>query len=169
MFVFDLQPKSGNWKLNKYLQHGNCCFGQQVLVPGSSPTRRRGEAKFCAPAYTAQQVARAILKETCNEPNINTMTIAAIAKAKGSYLCQPPYNHYRTIRREFLRHLCTSRAVNMAALDGYAHLLHDVGHKVDTVIIGGKEMREQRDEGAKVEGCKAHFRTLQKSKVNPCR
>ena len=70
-------------------------------------------------------------------------------KAKGFCLRQPPYTHYRTIRRELLRHLFTSRAVNMAALDGYAQLLRDVGHKVDIVIIGGKEMKEKRLKAAK--------------------
>ena len=147
--VFDLQPKNGNWKLNKYLQHSNDCFGQQVPVAGSSPTRRRTEEQFCAPAYTAQQVARAVIEETCNEPNINTKTISAIVKAKGIYLRQPPVTHYRAIRRELLRHLCTSRAVNMAALDGYAQLLRDMGHKVDVIIINGLEMKQQRLKAAK--------------------
>ena len=94
-------------------------------------------------------MAGVILEETCNEPNINTRTIAAIVKAKGFYLRQPPCTHYRTIRRELLRHLCTPRAVSMAALDGYAQLLRDVGDKVDIVIIGGKEMKEQSLTAAK--------------------
>lgn len=151
-FVFDWQPKSGSWKLNKYREHINECFGQQVPLAGSSPNTRGRlgpSQQYCAPAYTAQQVARAILEETCNMPNINSKTIASIVKAKGIYHRQPPYTHYRAIRRELMRHLTTSRAVNMAALDGYTKILEDVGHKAKVYIFNGLEMKEQRLKAAR--------------------
>ena len=83
--VFDLQPRSGFWKLNKYFEHANECFGQVVPAPGASPTnRRKNHNKACAPAYTAQQIARCILEEASCEPNINSKTIAALVKARVS-------------------------------------------------------------------------------------
>lgn len=149
-FVFDWQPRSGHWKLNKYLQRSNGRFGQAVPLPGSSPISRgkvRG-TQYCAPAYTARQVARAILEEACDIPNINSWAIAAIVKAKRIYIRHPPYSHYRAIRRELMRHLATSRAVKMAALGGYTQLLRDVGHKVKVFTLNGAEMKEQRIKAA---------------------
>ena len=75
-FVFDLQPCSGFWKLNKHLEHANECFGQVVPAPGASPPNwRRSHNKACARAYTARQVARCISEEASNAASINSKTM----------------------------------------------------------------------------------------------
>ena len=107
-FVFDLQPCNGTWKLNKYVEHTKECFGQLVHTPGASSSSNSRSEERCAPAYSAQQVARCILEEAAKEPNVNRKTSAALVKEKYIYRRQPPFTHYRTIRKELFRHLPTS-------------------------------------------------------------
>ena len=148
-FVFALQPRSGFWKPNEYLEHASECFGQVVPAPGASPTNRRiNHNEACAPAYTAQQVARFILEEAFNDPNINSKTIAALVRSKGIYRRQPPYMHYRAIRKELLRHLSISRAGNTASLEGYAHLLKECAHHMELNIMTGLDMKSKRIKAA---------------------
>lgn len=118
-------------------------------APRASPTNQhRNHNNACAPAHTAQQVARCISEKASNEPNIKSKTIAALVRSKGIYRRQPPYTHYRTIRKELIRHLSISRTVNMSSFEGYAQLLKECGHQVELIIMTGLDMKAQRIKSA---------------------
>lgn len=137
--VFDRQPKSGMWKLNVISAHMEYCYGEPITTP---PSARK--PKMCAPAYTAQQVSRLLRSEAAHDPNITSRMISELVKAKNVYRRQPPLSHFRAIKLELNRHVSICRHVDMAALDGYASLLRDVGHKVEIDIIKGIEMKAVR-------------------------
>lgn len=134
--LFNWQPRSGLWKLNKLTDHSNdCCSGGY----GSQMKR-----KFCAPAYTPLQVARCILTEASDNPNITARHIRALVQSKEIYRRSPPDSHYRSVRMEIIRHMNASRDVDMASLEGYAELLRRCGHFVRLFVIDGVEMKTQR-------------------------
>ncbi|PXF49623.1 hypothetical protein BWQ96_00501 [Gracilariopsis chorda] len=146
--AFDWQPRNNMWKLNKFAGHSIKCFGQDMPSAASGISHARN-AKQCTAAYTAHQVARTILENAAEDPKISVKSIASLVKAKGIYQRQPPYTHYRAIRRELQRHLTVSRAVGMAALDGYAALLRQQGHMAWIDICDGVEMKALRVKVAK--------------------
>lgn len=141
---FDRQPRSGNWKLNKMVDHSNECLGQRT--DGQVQTNA---AQFCAPAYTANQVARAIISDTDNDPAITTRTVQALVLAKGIYNRQPSPAHYRAVRLELQRRFYANRAVDMAAMAGYRTLLENSGHTVRLVTLNGDEMKKTRLKAAR--------------------
>ena len=84
-FVFDRPPKTGLWKLNGFLEHLNECSGQDT-----GPNIHTRARQYCAPAYTARQVARAIFYEADIQPEVSSRIIQALVKAKSLYSRQPP-------------------------------------------------------------------------------
>lgn len=143
-FVFDWQPRTGLWKLNKFIEHSDGCGGQRVGTDEDTSF----EKKYCTPAYTPLQVSRAVLGEASSDPNITAAKIGCLVRAKQIYKRQPPDSHYRSVRLDILRHMTASRAVDMAALEGYAELLRSCGHTVRIFIIDGVEMKAQRVKAA---------------------
>ena len=130
---------------------------------GASPTsRRKNHNKVRSPAYNAQQLAPCILEDASNEANINSMTIAPLAKIKGTYRRQPPYTQYRTVRKELYHYLSIPRAVNIASLERYAGLLKESGHHVELIIMSKPEMKPQR-----IKSARHKFRQCQKAKSLP--
>ncbi|PXF41162.1 hypothetical protein BWQ96_09129 [Gracilariopsis chorda] len=117
---------------------------------------------FCAPAYTPHQVARAILNEAACDPNISAKTIGALVRAKQIYRRQPPDSHYRSVRKEIMRHFNACRAVDMVGLEGYAELFRKYGNTVRIYIINGVQMNEQR-----VKAAQHIFKQCKKAKKLP--
>lgn len=154
--VFDWQPRSGLWKLNKFLEHCNECYGHGL------PSNSAGRTNACAAAYTPRQVARAVLEEASSEPNISAAKIAQLVKAKDIYRRQPPMSHFRSVRVEILKHMAASRSVDMAAMDGYADVLRSCGHTVHIYNMDGKSMKETR-----VKAARHIFNQCQKGKTIP--
>lgn len=137
---FDWQPRYNVWKLNNIIEHKNECFG--LSLPRMSETAE--EPKFCSSAYTANQVVRALLDDICKDSDMKSSQIASLVKAKGLYRREPPFRHYRSVRRELLRYISAYRAVNMAALEGYISQLREQGHLVNVFIENGVEMKPIR-------------------------
>lgn len=105
---FCCQPKSGLWKLNRFLEHSNGFFGH---VENTYGTTNSSTAKYCAPEYTPLQVYRATIHEACPDPNITSRGIGELVRAKEIYRLQPPVSHYRSVRLQILRHMESSLAV----------------------------------------------------------
>ena len=137
--TFNRQPKSGLWKLNRFQEHENQCYGQS------------NDTKYCQnrPAYTAEQVARALRDEFALNPDMPTSVLASILRAKSIYRRQPANAHIRAVMRELNRYISAARAVDMAALEGYSGLLRELGHRVDVFILSGTEMKAQRIKAAR--------------------
>lgn len=89
------------------------------------------ENKLCLFAYSAGKILRFIITKAENEPDITTRMISDILNIKKVYRRSKPPSHYSIIRRKLCRHMKTSFAVEMVALDGFAQLFWDVGHTVD--------------------------------------
>ena len=101
-------------------------------------------------------MARAIFDEADIQPGDSSRVIQALFKAKSLYSRQPPPAHYRVIHLELQKMMATSRAVDMAALEGYAALLRGVGHEVKIITMDRMEMKWTRIKAAKhiFEQCK---------------
>lgn len=145
---FFRQPKSGQWKLNKFTPHKDSCLGHN----GSARKTN------CAAAYTAEQVSRLLLQYISEDPNITGKRIKEIVKAKQLYTRQPPDHHYRAILKSLRNQMARMREVEMAAMSGYISLLRAEGHHVSMKVISGREMREVR-----VKAAEFIFRQCQKS------
>lgn len=146
--VFDWQPRSGLWKLNKFVEHTNECGGQACTNDGLA--QGAGPARACSPAYLPCQIARAVLaEEGTPDPNITSKHIARIINAKGVYSRKPSMAHYRSVRREVLRHMAASRAVDMASMQGYIDLLVSCGHRATLIVMTGVQMKATRLKAAK--------------------
>lgn len=139
--VFDWQPSCGRWKLNRFHPHLDSCLGNDTTGGG-------GGGKNCAAAYTAEQVARLLKSEIAQNPNITAKHIAGIVKAKGIYTRQPPPYHYRAVLKVLRSEMAKSRAIQMAAMEGFADLLRDEGHYVKIIIVSGSEMKTIRRKAA---------------------
>lgn len=96
------------------------------------------------------------MDETSNGPDLNSKLIESFLRAKQIYKRQPPTRHYRSIKREILRYMCASRAVQMAAMEDHLELLRKCGHYAELVIVSGIEMKLIRIKAAKhiFEQCK---------------
>lgn len=70
--------------------------------------------------YTPNQIARILINEMEQDPDIPTRRFMELVNSKGIYQRQPPYHHFRDVRVELNRQLNVSRALDMASLDGYA-------------------------------------------------
>lgn len=70
---------------------------------------------------------------------MNTSEAANVLKTKSIYRRQPQYKHRRTMRSEILSFLFANRAVNKAALEGYAKLLIKKGQMVKIFILSGEK------------------------------
>lgn len=58
-----------------------------------------------------------------HDPNMSAKKIAKLVKAKGLYRSQPSLTHFRSVRRDIMRYMTATRAVDMAAMHGYIDLL----------------------------------------------
>lgn len=145
LMLFNYQPKVGLWKLNKFVDHCNECSGQRVPDAISSPQK----SLFCYPAYTPTQIARCVLGDVSEDPNVTTRMISNLVSAQGIYNRQPSINHFRKVRQEVMHMLSASRAVDMAALQGFAELLNRFGYQVNVHTMSADEMRATRVKAAK--------------------
>lgn len=154
--VFGWQPGTGLWKLNRFLEHEVECYGEDMSIGTSASAL---SPRRCYSAYTPHQIARAIMVEAAEDPNLRSRAIIALVKAKEIYRRQLPLSHYRSVRKEILRHMDASRAVEMAATDGYISVIKSVSHSVQTFTLIGVEMKYTLTKAAKYT-----FRTVQKDK-----
>ena len=124
IMVFNYQPKSGEWALRKFGEHGPGCFGAPTPADGATP----GEAtRPCKSAFTAGQVARLVVSSVLADANMST---AAVFSASSScFLRAPSPDFFKSVKRAVQRTMATDRQVDMAALTGYADALRALGHK----------------------------------------
>lgn len=102
------------------------------------------------------------MEEASAEPNISATKIVQLVKAKHLYLRQPSMAHFRAVRVEIQKRMAATRAVDMAALEGYAELFRSCGHTVRTITVDGSAMKETR-----VKAARNIFNQCQKGKTIP--
>lgn len=154
LLAFDRQPSSGQWKLNKWTNHMHSCSGE---VESSDLT-----AKQCYPAYTAAQISRVVMSQVSDNLSVTTKEIRTIVMSKEIYRRRPTDRHFRLVREVILSQMERTRAVSMAAMNGYAQLLREYGHQCTVSSISGLEMKRVRMTAAQF-----IFRQNQKSGTIP--
>lgn len=105
--VFNRQPRTGRWKLNKIADHTKDCYGQKF----TSSTNTSPGSKIslqCTASYTQHQVARTLVEEMALDPYMPTRRVQELVKAKGIFQRQPSYHHFRAIRVELQRWMMVS-------------------------------------------------------------
>ena len=123
--IFNYQPASGDWILRQLGDHDEGCLGAPTPVDGATVAE---SSRACKSAYTAKQVARAVL----NSPSADLdITLAAIRSVcSGIYSRMPSLRFIRSVKREIRKSMAVDRAIEMAAIEGYAAALRECGHKV---------------------------------------
>lgn len=101
------KKRTGDWKLKKSVHDYNECEGQ---------TSSGQCNKYCEPAYNPGQIARAVLPDVCDDPNVTGKTIAKLFRAKGIYSIQPSMINYRSVRREILHDMTAMMMVDMVSM-----------------------------------------------------
>lgn len=89
------------------------------------------------------------MKEVIAEPNNPATKIAQLVKAKSLFRCQQSITHFRAVCIEIQKHMAATRAMDIAALEGYAELLRTCGHTVRTFTVDGAAMKETRNKTAR--------------------
>ena len=124
--VFNYQPKHGEWILRHFVGHDTGCFGAPTPADGATANEA---ACPCKSAYTAAQVARVVVSRILID--VDSLTIPQIRDAvKTSYLRPPSTRFLSNVKTAIATSMQTDRAVDMAALQGYAAALATCGHKV---------------------------------------
>ena len=114
----------GQWIITKLVDHEAGCFGAPTPADGATA----GEsASACKSAFTAKQVARAVL----NSPLADLDMSLAIIRAASStcFFRAPGMRFMGSVKRAARISMTVDRAVDMAALPGYADALGACGHK----------------------------------------
>ena len=122
---FNYQPSSGHWILRKFADHNDGCLGAPTPVDGATVAEC---ARACKSAFTAQQVARAVLNSPDANLDINQTTIRNVVS--NFYTRMPSTSFIRSVKKATRNSMAADRAVEMAALEEYAAALRDLGHMV---------------------------------------
>lgn len=122
---YNYQPSSGQWILKKLVDHAAGCFGAPTPADGATA----GEAaSACKSAFTAKQVARAVLNSPLADHDMN---LAKVRSASSScFLRTPSARFLGSVKKAAYTSMAVDRAVDMAALPGYADALCACGHSV---------------------------------------
>lgn len=122
---YTYQPSSGHWFLKKFAVHEAGCFGAQTPADGATAVE---SAKACKSAFTAEQAARAVL----NSPHADLdMNLAVVRTACSSFFSRVPSARFMSsVRKAAQKSMAVDRAIDMAALPGYADALRACGHTV---------------------------------------
>ena len=124
--VFDLQRQgAGCWKLNRAGTHKATCFG--LPTPDGESTKN---ARLCRSAYLPHQLANLVKVEAAENPAISGKEIGQAIARKNIFLRPPNPRLFRSVGSELQKNKEASRAVQMAAIEGYAELLRNCGHTV---------------------------------------
>jgi len=127
MVVFDLQRQGvGCWKLNRADIHKETCFGLPTPADGESTKK----ARRCRSAYLPHQVANLVKVDAAENPAISGKDIGKAISEKNIFLRPPDARLFRSVGSELEKNKQASRAVQMAAIEGYAELLRGCGHVV---------------------------------------
>ena len=141
--VFNLQPKTGSWKINKNVPHEEQCFGVPTPVEGAQPPAKK--AKNCKSAYSARNIAVAVLADAAQEPQMSSQRIRGMVNSMGIF-SRPPGPRFFTVVKANLNVLLNAgRAVDIAALEGYASALRLCGHEVINHIPFVSSIDEQSE------------------------
>jgi hypothetical protein len=121
------QPSMGKWKVKQVVDHEATCFG----VPTPADGAKVGDkAAPCKSAYLPRQAATVVAEAANADPSISTRTIGAILRSSGIFLRNPSGRFFHAVGEIIRLGKEASRAVDMAALPGYARLLRECGHTV---------------------------------------
>lgn len=141
---WDWRDSTGVCTLNKYVSHNPSFVGDH------GRGGKNGAAKYCTPAYTEKQVAQMIYENAAENPTLSGKEIATIVYAKGIYTRQPFMRHFRAVKDVLTTHMSRNRAVEMAALKGYAELFRVEIHYMKLIIYEARKMRKVRNNAAEI-------------------
>ena len=124
--VFNYQAKTGQWALRKFVGHEAGCFGAPTPADGANTE----EAPCaCKSAFTAAQAARVVLSSRLID--LDSVNLPKIRDALSPfYLRSPSARFFSNVKKAVAISMHADRAVDMAALPGYAAALLACGHKV---------------------------------------
>ena len=135
--VFDLQPSSLKWKQNKVTEHLDACLGVPVPADVGATTTSQLKVLPCKSAYTPAKVARLVLSDALSDPTITAKTIGDLVKKAKIYTRLPSPRFFVKVKDRVLASMTVQRAVNMAALEGYAQLCRELNHQVSSRLAFG--------------------------------
>jgi hypothetical protein len=126
---YSLQPKTGNWRLTKVVDHKPTCFGAPTPADGAAADDK---VRACKSPYLARQAMAAVLEAAAEDPNLSTQRIRSVIMSKGLLLRAPSSRFFGSVQKCLKVSKGASRAVDMATLEPYVKLLKAVGHTVIT-------------------------------------
>lgn len=59
------QTQSGDWTLDKFVDQSNNCGDKYA-----TETTETNWKKYCAPTYSPSRIARAVMNDVCDDPNV---------------------------------------------------------------------------------------------------
>lgn len=75
------------------------------------------------------------MEDACSDPNTNSTAIAKFVNARGIYMRNPTMSHYCSVTRKRGRNMATTRAMEVATMDGYINLLNNIGTKLKLLLL----------------------------------
>lgn len=140
--ISNLQPKSGQWKLNKIssLIDESKCAEQRREIQNLN-----AEKGYCAPAYTPRQVSRFIMNDGVDYSTISPFWSLSWLKRIISTGCIPRKSTSVPFEMIFYyTHLSDSRSMDMASINKYADLLRGCVDHVKRFTVDGARFWQER-------------------------